>query len=322
MTEVENEPGAGRYVAYRREHGLSRITLCRPEALNALNEDVLQQLEKAVLEAESDQETQVVILDAVGKAFGAGADIRFFIESIKGKRIDRIMDFTVLGQKVLNKIDECKKSVVAKVEGLALGGGLELALSADVIVATPGAKMGFPETGVGIYPAFGGTQRTSRRIGKELAKYLILTGRRISADDAYSIGLVDYVLSAEHIEEQLDTLITDDMPVPRETSQTERLTGEWQRLKELFAEERMEAWLGGKYLESEDPLVAETAAILAGNAPIAVRLANTIIDSGYGVSLAEGLRHELAHLDEIWTSKDALTGLTSVGKERPKFGGR
>lgn len=320
--EDEFQPGPGRYVTYRREHGLTRITMCRPEALNAINKSVLKQMEEAFLDAESDQETKAIILDAVGAAFGAGADIGFFTESIKNGRIDKIIGFTAFGQNVLNRIDDCKKLVVAKIEGMALGGGLELALCADVIVATPGVKMGFPETGVGIYPGFGGTQRTSRRIGKELAKYLILSCRRISADEAYCIGLVDYVFAADEIESTLVTLIADDMLVPRKARETEQLPGEWQRLKELFADERMEAWLSGEYLDSDDPLVAKTAAMVASKAPLALRLAHKIIDSGYKVSLTEGLKHELAHLEEIWYSRDALTGLTSVGKGSPKFQGR
>ncbi|MBW2605957.1 MAG: enoyl-CoA hydratase/isomerase family protein, partial [Deltaproteobacteria bacterium] len=236
--------------------------------------------------------------------------------------LDDNYDFTAYGQAVLNRIDESKKLVVAKVDGLALGGGLELALSADVIVATPKAVMGFPETGIGIYPGLGGTQRTSRHVGKEFAKYLIFTGRIIPAEYALSLGLVDYVFAPDEIEDKIKTLIFEGKLVPNKGKKMEELTPELRQIKELFADENIDAWLSNKYLESDDPLVAKTAKIISSKAPIALRLANEIIDTGYEMPLSEGVKQELAHLNEIFSTADALTGLTSVGKAGPTFEGR
>jgi enoyl-CoA hydratase/carnithine racemase len=182
--------------------------------------------------------------------------------------------------------------------------------------------MGFPETGIGIYPGLGGTQRTSRHIGKELAKYLIFTGRIIPAEDALSMGLVDYVFAPEEIEDKIRTLISEEKLVPNKGKKTEDLTPELRQIKELFADENIEAWLNNKYLENDDPLVAKTAKIISSKAPIALRLANEIIDSGYEMPLSEGVKQELDHLNEIFSTADALTGLTSVGKARPTFEGR
>ena len=97
---------------------------------------------------------------------------------------------------------------------------------------------------------------------------------------------------------------------------------EWQKIKDLFADENIEAWLRGDYLESQDPLEAKTAKALARKAPLALKLANQIIDKGFELPLSDGLKQELAHLNEIFSTADALTGLTSVGRERPKFEGR
>jgi len=318
----KGKPWDIRLVKYSRDGNLGRVTIARPDAMNALNKIVVKQIDEAFQEAEADPQAKAIILEGAGKAFVAGADIGFFVKCIKNDRLDDNYDFTAYGQAVLNRIDESEKLVVAKVDGLALGGGLELALSADVIVATPKAVMGFPETGIGIYPGLGGTQRTSRFVGKELARYLIFTGRIIPAEDALSMGLVDYVFAPDELEDKIKTLISEEKLVPNKGKKTEELTPEFRQIKELFADENIDAWLSNKYLESNDPLVAKTAKIIAGKAPIALRLANEIIDTGYEIPLSEGVKQELVHLNEVFATADALTGLTSVGKARPTFEGR
>lgn len=311
-----------RYVKYNRDGDLGRITLTRPDAMNALNQVVVKQLEEAFMEAESDPETQAIIIEGAGKAFVAGADIGFFIQCIKKDRLNDNLEFTTYGQAVLRRIDECRKLVVAKMDGLALGGGLELALSADVIAATPKAVMGFPETGIGIYPGLGGTQRTSRFIGKPLTKYLIFTGRIISAEAAHAIGLVDDLFAPEEIEGKLKVLIDSGRLVPKKGKDIKALPEEFQKLQALFSDENIDKWLNGDYLGNDDPLIAKTAKIIASKAPLALKLANRIIDEGYELPLTEGMQKELDHLNEIFSTKDALTGLSSVGKGRPTFEGK
>ena len=309
-----------RYVKYVRDGVLGRVILSRPDALNALNHTVVKQLDETFARAEADPDTEVIILEGAGKAFVAGADIKFFIDCIKEDRLDDNVKFTAFGQDVLNRIDDSEKLVIAKLDGLALGGGLELALAADVIAATPKAVMGFPETGIGIYPGLGGTQRTSRFIGKELAKYLIFTGRIISAKDAEAIGLVDYVFMPDEIDAKLQTLAGEKKLIPNKGARD--LPPDWQKLRESFLDENIDGWLGQSYLDSDDPLLAKTARIMAGKAPIALRLANRIVDVGYEKPLKEGVKEELAHLKEIFATKDALTGLTNVGRKDIKFEGR
>lgn len=320
--KIKSAPWDIRYVKYLRTAELGRITISRPDALNALNQTVVKQLDEAFLEAESDPETKAIVFAGAGKAFVAGADIGFFLKCIKNDRLNDNYAFTEYGQDVLMRVDESKKLVIAKVGGIALGGGLELALSTDVIIASPKARMGFPETGIGIYPGLGGTQRTSRFIGKELAKYLIFTGRLVSAKEARSIGLVDYVFAPEEIEEKISALMAEGKLVPRKGKNREELPPEWQKIQSLFADENIDKWLAGKYLENDDPLIAKTAKIISSKAPIALRLANQIIDTGYEQPLSEGIKGELDHLNEVFSTADALTGLSSVGKKMPTFEGR
>ncbi|HOP47974.1 MAG TPA: enoyl-CoA hydratase/isomerase family protein [Desulfobacteraceae bacterium] len=312
------------YVTYKRDGKVGRVTISRPKALNALNDIVVKQLDKAFQEAESDPETNAIVLEATGgKAFVAGADIGFFINCIKEDRLDDNLAFTSYGQEVLNRIDNSKKLVVAKMEGMALGGGLELALSTDVMVSTPKPIMGFPETSIGIYPGLGGTQRSSRAVGKELAKYLLFTCRLVSAEEAFAIGLVDYVFAPEEIEEKMMSMISEGKLVPNKGRKTEELPEEWRKMKELFVDTNIDGLLSGKFMENEDPLIAKTAKIISRNAPIALKLANEIVDKGFDMPVSEAVKQELVHLKEIFATADALTGLSSVGgKEKPVYVGK
>ncbi len=317
----KGEPWDIRYVKYIKEGDIGRVVISRPDAMNALNNNVVKQLDKAFSQAEEDPDTNVIIMETAGKAFVAGADIRFFVDCIKEDRLGDCYAFAEFGQDVLNRIDDSKKMVVAKMDGPALGGGFELALSTDVIAATPGAVIGFPETGIGVYPGMGGTQRTSRFIGKELAKYLIFTARLISAKEALDIGLVDYIFTPERIDLEIVSLAREGKLVPNKGKGTDELPPDWKKLKKLFSDENIDSWLGQRYLDSDDPLAAKTAGIIAKNAPLALKLANRIIDAGYEKPLKEGIKEELAYLKEIFSTKDALIGLTNIGK-KPRFEGK
>src|ERR1035441_7199506 len=118
--------------------------------------------------------------------------------------------------------------------GMALGGGLELALCADVILSVPKAAMAFPETGIGIYPGLGGTQRTIPRVGKGLAKYLILTGKMLTAKEAEEIGLIDAVISVE----DMFSILNGDKTVPKVAKK--ELSGKWKALSELYSKNNLD----------------------------------------------------------------------------------
>ena len=171
------------------------ITMNRPEAMNALNEKVLRELQETITQLRNDTNVRAVILTGEGSAFVAGADIQTMLT----KTLEEIEDFTRFGQSVMNDIENLDKPVIAVINGFALGGGLELALACDIRLASTDARLGFPEVGLGIFPGFGGTQRTPRLIGKGSACELIFTGNQISAEEAARIGLVNRVIPPQQL---------------------------------------------------------------------------------------------------------------------------
>ena len=171
------------------------MTISRPEALNALNSQVLSDLEAAIDLAEREEEVYVVILTGDGRSFVAGADIAEMKEfsAVDGKR------FGVHGGSVFLKLENLSKPVIAAINGFALGGGCELAMACDIRLASEKAKFGQPEVGLGITPGFGGTQRMPRIVGVSKAMELILTGKTIGAAEAKAIGLVSEVYPPEEL---------------------------------------------------------------------------------------------------------------------------
>ena len=174
--------------------GIALVTVNRPEKLNALNADVLSELDHWFASAEDDAAVKGVIITGSGqKAFVAGADITRFrsLGPIEGKK------FAEIGQRVFDRIENFPKPVIAAVNGFALGGGSEMALACHMRVASKTARFGQPEVNLGIIPGYGGTQRLPRIVGKGIAAELILTGDMISADRAHAIGLVNHVFEAD-----------------------------------------------------------------------------------------------------------------------------
>lgn len=168
------------------------IRINRPEALNAMNIDVIAELSRAIEIVGVDDGIKVVIITGAGeKAFCAGADIAYMvdIDPIKAER------YASSAQAVLNKIERMEKPVIAAINGYALGGGCELALVCDIRIAVSTARMGQPEVTIGIPPGWGGTQRLVRIVGPAKAKELVFTGKMITAEEAFQIGLVNTVVS-------------------------------------------------------------------------------------------------------------------------------
>jgi enoyl-CoA hydratase/3-hydroxyacyl-CoA dehydrogenase len=298
---------------------VATITLNRPDALNALNEEVVAQLEAAFRAAEQDENVTGIVIAGRGKGFIAGADIRFFVKNIETKDLERILRFTLRGQELLNAIEQCSKPVVARVHGLALGAGLEIALACDYIVAAEQAVMAFPETGIGIYPGNGGTQRTSRRVSVGLAKFLVLTGEVLRATEAAEIGLVDKVAATG----QLDQAVLEMLAQGAIKERTHKPTPvKYQATERFFGRMSADALLAGDFDRSDDPVLSKAVAKLGSKAPIALRLADELIEKGAGLSLEEGLKLETDHLIEVFSTRDAYEGLTSVGQRTPSFEGR
>ena len=165
------------------------ITLNRPEALNALSSHLIDDLNHALGHAEQDKNISLIVLTGSSKAFAAGADIK---EMSSKSFTDLINDDFI---KPWEKISLCKKPTIAAVDGYALGGGCELAMMCDLLIANKNTKFGQPEINLGVFPAAGGTQRLPKAIGKAKAMDMILSGRMMGAEEAEKLGLVSRIIS-------------------------------------------------------------------------------------------------------------------------------
>jgi enoyl-CoA hydratase len=198
---------------YEVTDGLARLTVNRPDKLNALNVTVIAELDDAVARLTADPEVRGIILTGAGtKAFVAGADIG----EIGGQNAVEGQTRARTGQRMMRRLEQCGKPVVAAVNGFALGGGCELAMACHLRVASDAARFGQPEVKLGIGPGYGGTVRLPRLVGRGRALELLLTGAMIDAQEAWRIGLVNRVVPADRLmaeSEQLLRTILENGPL-------------------------------------------------------------------------------------------------------------
>ncbi len=189
-------------IILEKKNGVGIITLNRPAVLNALDIETIEELTKAVSELESDHTIHVAVLTGKDKAFIAGADIKQMqtMNTIQAKT------FATHGHHLLQSIENSRLPYIAAVNGYALGGGCEVMMACDIIIASTLAKIGQPEINLGIHPGFGGTQRLPRLVGTIKAKELLLTGDTIDAQEAFRIGLVNKILEPEKLMEETERL--------------------------------------------------------------------------------------------------------------------
>ncbi|MBT8385015.1 MAG: enoyl-CoA hydratase/isomerase family protein [Bacteroidia bacterium] len=184
-------------ISIKKADSISLITINRPSKLNALNRETIKELHEAFNKAEDDEDIRVIILTGSGeKAFVAGADISEFADfNVKeGAKLAK------KGQEILfDFIENLSTPVIAAVNGFALGGGLELAMSCHFRIASDNAKMGLPEVSLGVIPGYGGTQRLPQLVGRGKAMEMIMTAGMISAEEALNFGLVNYVVSQDEL---------------------------------------------------------------------------------------------------------------------------
>jgi enoyl-CoA hydratase len=182
-------------VLYEKQGKIAYVRMNRPDVLNALNSETFYELSDLFSQIENDKDLRVVIVTGEGRAFVAGADIA---ELAKMNQLEA-RDFSQLGQMVFKKIENLPIPVIAAVNGFALGGGCEFAMSCDIRWASEKAKFGQPEVSLGVTPGFAGTQRLARICGPAIAKELILSGNLIDAKRAFEIGLVTQVVSPDKL---------------------------------------------------------------------------------------------------------------------------
>ena len=257
-----------KYIQLEPQGEIALLRINRPEALNAMNIDVISELSRTLDIVGADESIKVVIITGTGeKSFCAGADISYMVN------IDPITaeKYASSAQSVLNKIERLEKPVIAAVNGYALGGGCELAMVCDIRIASSNAKMGQPEVTIGIPPGWGGTQRLMRLVGPAKAKELVFTGKMISAEEAFQLGLVNGVIS-----------LTSDDNLPPEAPKDNRE-------KEKERNSQMAKILNNKLMAECDNLAKQ----IAKNSFNAVKVSKMLINKGMDADLNTGLRLEI-----------------------------
>lgn len=184
-----------KHIEIKKDDGVIVITINREKALNALNHELIAELQEFFRNHWMDEELRCVIITGAGKAFVAGADIK----ELAACNVVSATKTSMLGHHLMRTIENFPRPVIAAINGFALGGGCELALACDIRLASDKAKLGQPEINLGIIPGYGGTQRLTRLVGRGKAKLLVLTGDMINAEEAFRIGLVDEVFPADEL---------------------------------------------------------------------------------------------------------------------------
>lgn len=196
---------------YEKSEGIATITINRPQALNALNEETLKEISSRIADAKQDENIRVIVFTGAGdRAFCAGADLNM----MKGKSAYKGMHLSYIGQRLTLEIEELEKPVIAALNGYTLGGGLELAMACDLRIASENAQLGQPEVNVGLIPGWGGTQRLPRLVGKGKAKEMIFTGGRIDAKTAERLGLVNKVVPLDQLKSVVKEFASEIMSKP------------------------------------------------------------------------------------------------------------
>ncbi|MGA8916254.1 MAG: enoyl-CoA hydratase-related protein [Nitrososphaeraceae archaeon] len=284
-----------KYIQVEPQEDVAIIRINRPEALNAMNTDVISELSRAIDIVGVDDGIKVVIITGAGdRSFCAGADISYMVD-IDPMTAER---YASSAQSVLNKIEKLEKPVIAAVNGFALGGGCELAMVCDLRIASSNAKLGQPEVTIGIPPGWGGTQRLMRIVGPAKAKELVFTGKMITADEAFQIGLVNKIVSLKSEDE-----LSAEIPAAENDKEKEKA-----RAKSIAKQLNMK-------------LMAECISMakeIAKNSSNAVKVSKMLINRGMDTDLETGLRLEIygwalcfAHEDR----KKMMTTFLNKGKK-------
>jgi len=187
-----------KYIIYEKAEGVGTITLNRPEALNAFSKDVVEEILFALEDIRKDENVRVVVLTGAGeKAFSAGADIK----AMAGMNALKARELSLMGEKLCVTLENLEKPVIAALNGYALGGGLEVAMSCDLRIASETSRVGQTEVNIGLIPGWGGTQRLTRLVGLTKAKELVFTGKMIDAKTAEQLGIVNMIAPPDKFRE-------------------------------------------------------------------------------------------------------------------------
>tara|TARA_B100000900_G_scaffold216866_1_gene183678 strand:- start:94401 stop:96461 length:2061 start_codon:yes stop_codon:yes gene_type:complete len=319
-----SEPFEFKLIDLEVTSGVASITFNRPEAMNALNEEVISQLTELWKGLEAEPSVHTAILRGSGKAFVAGADIKFFVDKIEDNKIDDIREFTERGHDILNAIESSRINTIAVMSGLALGGGLELAMCCNHRIGVEGKTMlRFPETGIGIYPGLGGTQRSVMIAGVECARYSIIAGNWLDSNLAFSMGYLTDVVDYSGLEKAISDIANGKVDHPSHSylprNPEDILI---KQIMEVYGDDWQSRLMGPS--SELSPFEVRQSKFIGRNAPVSVKMASELIDIAYKSreDPTAGLQLELDGLDTIFSTKDALIGLKGVlSGERVQFSG-
>ena len=319
-----SEPFEFKLIDLEVTNGVASITFNRPEAMNALNEEVISQLTDLWKGLEADPSVHTAILRGSGKAFVAGADIKFFVDKIEDNKIDDIREFTKRGHDILNAIESSRINTIAVMSGLALGGGLELAMCCNHRIGVEGKTMlRFPETGIGIYPGLGGTQRSVMIAGVECARYSIIAGNWLDSNLAFSMGYLTDVVDYSGLEKAISDIANGKVDDPGHrylpSNPEDTLI---KQIMEVYGDDWQSRLMGPP--SELNPFEVRQSKFIGRNAPVSIKMASELIDiaNKSREDPTAGLQSELDGLDTIFSTKDALMGLKGVlSGERVQFSG-
>ena len=316
------------YVDVSVERRVATVLINRPEAMNALNVTVMEQLGVAIEELNSRTDIDTIVLEGAGKAFVAGADVKFFGDMITQDNFQRLYDFTANGHAVLNSIESSPHTTIALATGLALGGGLELALSCDYRIGTERTMLRFPETSIGIFPGLGGTQRTARICGIEAARFAVLGGNFLDPSTARAFGLLTHIVPAAEVSETVSEISTVGKPENKYPGQPTDPSHPLAAFSvSFYSDSNMESIVSGSVpegLDPEDPHVTRQLKALSRAAPLALRTSSILLEQAIatGDDLSAGLQKELDQLEPTFDTNDALEGLSAlIEGRRPEYKG-
>ena len=326
LLEDRNENFEFQLVEVKMQGSIARIQINRPEVMNALNEKVVGQLKNVMENLNENEDVTTIVFEGAGKAFIAGADVKYFVEKLKEDSFEDILKFTEAGHDLLNTIEKSTKTTIALTTGITYGGGLEFALACDYRIGTKKTELRFPETGIGIYPGLGGTQRTPRIVGVEIARWAILGGNKISGDLAYKLGFIDeYVLETD-IESKVLKLAGVETSETKFRGQPHEMTDNIEMLMRFYSDNALSQILSGHTpvgFDAEDEFVIRQFKNLSRAAPIAILMANQLINESLKTNLDAGLQLELDRLCNIFATDDALEGLSAlIESRRPTYQNR
>jgi enoyl-CoA hydratase/carnithine racemase len=296
---------------------VATLTLRHPETMNALDAELVSQLESAFKAAEKNDAVKMIVITGMGKTLASGPAPEFLVEKIEADDIDGIIGHYKRIHALFAKIADSKKITIARARGLAASGGVELGLACKYLVASSRSFFAFPETGNGIHPGLGATQRLPRKVGKSIGKYVIMTGEVLTAQAAERLGIVDAIIDDDDAIGLLfnnlgeSESLSDDGAAPSEDELA---------AISLFNPANCAATLAGNIV-NRNKTAGRIKAALAKKAPAALTLVNKLIDDGLGLEISKAMDFEMSALSLILGTEDALRGLQATGRTEPRFTG-